>query len=91
MRRKLAALVLTLGSAIVVTFSWMAAAEEVPRITKEEVKEMLDHSNVIIIDVRTDKAWDMSELKIKGAVREDPWNVNSWMNKYPRDKTLVFY
>ncbi len=47
--------------------------------------------DVIIIDVRTDFAWQTSELKIMGAVREDPNNVNSWISKYPKDKTLVFY
>ncbi len=91
MRRKPTVLAITLSLAIVVTFSWMAMAEEVPRITKEEVEEMLDNPGTTIIDVRTDKAWDGSELKIKGAVREDPRDVNSWMDKYPKDKTLVFY
>ena len=48
-------------------------------------------ADVIIIDVRTNFAWETSELKIMGAVREDPNNVNSWISKYPKDKTLVFY
>jgi rhodanese-related sulfurtransferase len=30
-------------------------------------------------------------VKIKGAVREDLEKVDTWMNKYPKDKTLVFY
>jgi len=91
MRRNLAALTLTLGLAIPMTFPWMAMAEEVPRITKEEVKGMIDNADLIIIDVRTDKSWDGSELKIKGAIRENPASVNSWLDKYPKDKTLVFY
>ena len=92
MKRKLKApFAVILSLAIVVTFSRMAMAEEVPRISKEEVKEMLGRSDTIIIDVRTGKSWDGTELKIKGAVREDPAKVNSWMDKYPKDKTLVFY
>jgi len=95
MRRKFRVLLFMMSLAISGILSWMAVAEDVPtevlRMTKEEVKEMLDNSTVIIIDVRTDKAWEMSELKIKRAVREDPRNVNSWMDKYPKDKTLVFY
>jgi len=39
-----------------------------PKITKEEVLGMLDNSDVIIIDLRSSGG----ELKIKGAVREDP-------------------
>jgi hypothetical protein len=30
-------------------------------------------------------------LKIKGAVREDPKQVSSWIDKYPKDKLLVLY
>jgi hypothetical protein len=80
-----------LSLAMVMVFSWMAMAEEVPRISKEEVREMLGRSDLIIVDVRSEKSWDGAELKIKGAVREDPTKVNSWMDKYPKDKTLVFY
>lgn len=92
MKRKLktySAFILSL--AMVMVFSWMAMAEEVPRISKEEVREMLGRSDLIIVDVRSEKSWDGAELKIKGAVREDPTKVNSWMDKYPKDKTLVFY
>ena len=35
--------------------------------------------------------WAPSNTKIKGAIREDPPKVSSWMEKYPKDKTLVFY
>lgn len=72
---------------------WVAisAAEDVPRMTREELKGMLDKPEVIIIDVRAKVDWLGSALKIKGAFREDPKNVNSWFEKYPRDKTLVFY
>jgi hypothetical protein len=64
-----------------------AFAQEAPKIIKEEVLGMLGHSDVIIIDVRSSGG----ELKIKGAVREDPKNVSSRINKYPKDKLLVLY
>jgi rhodanese-related sulfurtransferase len=60
-------------------------------MTKEELKAMLDNSNLVVMDVRTQQDWKESDLKIKGAVREDPGAVESWANKYPKDKTLVFY
>jgi len=69
----------------------MAAAQEIPKITKEEVKGMLENAEVIIVDVRLGKDWDGSKLKIKGAVREDPRKVSSWIDKYPKGKTLIFY
>jgi hypothetical protein len=77
----------TLCFAIIGIFTFTALAEEAPKITKEEVLGMLGNPGVIIIDLRSEG----SELKIKGAVREDPDNVSLWIDKYPKDKTLVFY
>jgi hypothetical protein len=68
-----------------------AAAEEAPKITPEQLKAVLGDANVIIIDVRLGPDWTDSDAKIKGAVRENPMQVNEWMNKYPKDKTIVFY
>jgi rhodanese-related sulfurtransferase len=69
----------------------VAAFAEDKRITKEEVKPMLGGPELVIIDVRSALDWDKNELKVKGAVREDPEMVSTWMAKYPKDKTLVFY
>ena len=77
----------TLCFAILGIFIFTALAEEVPKITKEEVLGMLGNPDVIIIDVRAGGG----ELKIKGAVREDPKNVSLWIDKYPKDRLLVFY
>ncbi len=68
-----------------------ASAADVSKIPKEELQALLGKPEVIIIDVRTDADWTSSNTKIKGAVREEPQKVNSWMEKYPKDKTLVFY
>ncbi len=68
-----------------------SAAEEAPRVTPAELKAMLGDPNVIIVDVRLGPDWTDSNAKIKGAVRENPLQVDAWMNKYPKDKTLVFY
>jgi rhodanese-related sulfurtransferase len=70
----------------------LAPDAKIPRVTKEELKLMLDRPGVIIIDVRIEDEWKKSEWKIKGAVREDPEkDIQSWAEKYPKDKTLVFY
>jgi 3-mercaptopyruvate sulfurtransferase SseA len=70
------------------TFSLSA---EVSRMTKEELKAILGKPDLIIIDVRAGSDWTGSDLKIKGAVREDPENIGSWANNYSKNKTLVFY
>ncbi len=69
----------------------LAKSVDAPRMTKDELKGMLGNPDLVIIDVRTQQNWTDSDLKIKGAVREDPESLDSWANKYPRDKTLVLY
>lgn len=69
----------------------VASAEEVSRMSKEELKSMMGDPKVIIIDVRTGSDWNESKLKIKGAVREEPRNANSWAGKYDKHQTYVLY
>ena len=76
---------------LIVLACGVARAEEVPTMTKEQLRPMLGKPDVIIIDVRTKYDWDSSKVKIPGAVREDGLKFGSWMNKYPKDKTIVLY
>ncbi len=69
----------------------ITSGADVPRMTKEELKSIIGNPDVIVVDVRTNAAWERSGLKIAGAVREDPDQIGSWMDKYPKEKTLVFY
>ena len=68
-----------------------AFAAEVPKISKEDLREQLGKQELVIIDVRLSGDLADSDSKIKGAIHEDPRNVETWMDKYPKDKTLVFY
>jgi len=70
----------------ILLFSAAAFAAEVPKISKEELRTMLGNPDVIIVDLRGG-----GDTRIQGAIREDPQTVSSWMDKYPKDKTLVFY
>ncbi len=70
----------------------MGKGAEVPRVTKEQLLSMMGKPDVVILDVRESESWKKSKLKIQGAVREDPLkDVQGWSDKYPKDKTLVFY
>ena len=89
MRRKL--FILGTGVAIISICNLFVAAEEVPRITKQELKPMLDDPAVVILDVRAGRDWKGSEKKIKGAIRENPKRFESWARKYSKEKTLVLY
>lgn len=91
-----AAELLTLGLCLLFfltgCFQNVATESDVPRMTKEELRSMLGNPDVVILDVRLRDEWNKSELKIKGAVREDPAvEVKSWANRYSKEKTLVFY
>ena len=83
------AAVLSLGVVLAVVVP--AMSQEVPRISKEDLKEMLGKPDVVILDVRTSSDWNASTVKVKGAVREEANKVDSWIEKYPKDKTLVLY
>jgi predicted sulfurtransferase len=70
----------------------VALDTKVSRMTKEELKSLLGNPEVIILDVRIAGEWKRGDVKVKGAVREDPEkDYRSWATKYPKDKTLVFY
>ena len=64
---------------------------DVPRMTMGELKAILGNPDLVIIDVRLEREWNKSDSKIKGAIREKPVNIESWANKYPKDKILVLY
>ena len=67
------------------------AAEKIPRINKEDLKELLGSPDVILLDVRRTENWQESESKIKGAIRRRPQNFDTWANEFPRDKKIVLY
>ncbi len=67
------------------------AAEGVPRIGKEKLKEMLGNPDVIILDVRNSETWRKSEFKIKGAIRKMSEFFDSWADEFPSNKVLVLY
>jgi rhodanese-related sulfurtransferase len=82
--------VLLIGAALLL--SGADASAQVDRMSKEELKAMLGKPDVIIIDVRQPVDLAKSTMMIKGAVREDPkQEVKSWVDKYPKDKTIVLY
>lgn len=65
--------------------------EEIPRLSKEEVRDLIGKSGVVLIDVRYDKSWNKSDMKIAGAVRENPNEISSWAGKYKKDSRIILY
>jgi len=62
-----------------------------PKITKDELDSLLGNPDLIILDVRRNGHWRSSDLKVKGAIRENPNEIEGWADKYSKDKTIVLY
>jgi len=85
--------ILTL-SAVVLLWVFTATAvtsDDVPRMSKQELKRLLGSADVIILDVRTSRDMEGSTSTIKGAIRVDPQAFDTWADTYPKDKTLVLF
>jgi rhodanese-related sulfurtransferase len=67
------------------------AADEAPRISKEEVNALLNDPSVALLDARLTPDWKKSDRKIKGAVRVDPLDVGVWAGNYPKNKKIIVY
>jgi hypothetical protein len=65
--------------------------DDIATITKEEVQKIIGQSDVTVIDVRYEKNWKKSDLKIAGAVREHPNELGSWVGKYDKGHKLILY
>ena len=67
------------------------ASGEVPLMTTDELKAMLDDPDLLIIDVRRGKDWTSSEFKIKGATYYKPESYDEWVSRIPKSKKIVLY
>jgi hypothetical protein len=67
------------------------SGERAPLLDKKTIKGWLPNREVIILDVRAPKDWNVSDKKIKGAVRQDPDEVKIWAADLPKNKKIVLY
>ena len=92
MRRTWLVVLLTFVAVVCLTgMGEKPAADVAQRMTKEELKARLGNADLVIIDVRAERDWKESDLKIAGAVREDPTAPDKWARKYSVEKTVVLY
>ena len=64
---------------------------EMPRITKEELKDLLGNPGVVLLDCRPEEQWSTSEQKLPGAIHENPLEVTSWASKYSKESKIIIY
>ena len=64
----------------------------VPRLEPEELhRRMSDGDGVVVLDLRSDAAYDGSPVMVAGAVRVRPASFHRYAHELPRDRDLVFY
>ena len=68
-----------------------SSVEQVPRLTKEQVRDMLGKPDVVIVDIRFIKQYEQSDRKLPGAVFVQPENFDEFAKNNPKDKTYVLY
>lgn len=89
--KKMYALITVLGI-FLLPYLVIAADDGVPRITKEELKAKMDKGqDVIVLDVRTGRSYDGSNVKIKGAMRIAPDDVETRYTELTKDREIITY
>ena len=90
MKKKLlwGCLVIFLGMGMFVS---QLLSADAPRMSTDELKALLGNPDLTLLDVRSGSDWKDSDLKIQGAIREEPGQINSWSKKYSKEKIIVLY
>lgn len=68
-----------------------ASSNDVPMMTKDQLKTMLGNPDLVVLDVRSDREYFSSDSKIKGAARIVVNCSGGIVGLYPKGKTFVFY
>lgn len=80
---------------LVALAGWSAppsSVEQVPRLTKEQVKGMLGKPDVVMVDIRYIRQYEQSDKKIPGAVFVQPEHFDEFVKNRPKkDATYVLY
>ena len=66
----------------------------VPRVQVQELAQKLaaeDHSNVLLVDVRSHGYYDAGAFRIKGSIRIEPNNLAEEIKQLPHEKDIYLY
>lgn len=85
------ALALGLLAGLLLLAAGTAQADSVQRMTCKELADRLGEPGLVVLDVRTTAEWKESDNKIRGALREDPDETDTWAKNYDPAKVYVLY
>lgn len=80
---------ISLSSGPVLGAKKQRAFPDIQRLSVKELQSMMGRKDIVILDVRPQEQWESSTKKIPGAVHEDPANVATWAEKYPKEDTMI--
>lgn len=63
----------------------------VPRISIQELKDIMGKEDLILLDTRPLNQWSASPEKIPGAVHHSSFQVSEWSEQYNKEATIVVY
>ena len=80
-------------TSVAITIFWylVSIAGSTKMMSIAELKARIGDPSTLVLDVRSDGHWNTSDQKIKGALRVDPDDFNSWVGLFPKSRTIVFY
>ena len=67
------------------------AFPDIPRMTIDELAPRTGEPGLMVLDVRPQEQWLISDKKIRGAIHQNPETVESWAGAYDKGSTLVLY
>jgi len=82
------------AAALIVSFApaQSPAADSIPRISIQELKEKIDRGEpIVILDVRSGADYEPSKVKITGAVRIPLSQLNDRYGELPKDREIIAY
>jgi rhodanese-related sulfurtransferase len=60
-------------------------------VSPSDLKALLAHQHVMLIDVRRKNDYDADNRKVRGAVWRNPEEIAQWGETLPKDKEVIVY
>ena len=89
----LAGLVIWLAACVAPQKNELQPVDEdgVPRISIQQLKDIMGKKDLAILDTRPLTQWKASSEKIPGAVHHSSFQVSEWSDEYNKNATIVTY
>ena len=80
-----------IAATLLLVTAFSASADNVPRMSTDELNARLGEADLTVLDVRGSWDWAPAEARIVGAHRVNPGAPAEWAGNYPMDNPIVLY